>query len=184
MQPFETLSYEQLILNGKLLPCVYGATLCFWSLLFRHYQIIKTLWEPLYYLRYNFNFSISINCSLISIHYNLWMIFKYKWFIFLSKEFITNILNSKKPGPQSISLLRWHSILETECHYNQNTLHLKKALFYQTYFCKYVCIHLFSWYSCTIWILERRHLISYSAYVAYIMLSDIQVLLTNLFCEL
>ena len=138
MQPFETLSYEQLILNGKLLPCVYGATLCFWSLLFRHYQIIKTIWEPLYYLRYNFNFSISINCSLIFPITIYGWFFWYKWFIFLSKERITDILNFKKPDPQSISMLRWHSILENECHYNQNTLHLKRL-----YFTKLIFVNMF-----------------------------------------
>ena len=53
---------------------------------------------------------------------------------FYQKTFITNILNSKKPDPQSISIPRWYSILENECHHNQNTMHLKKALFYQTYF--------------------------------------------------
>ena len=53
---------------------------------------------------------------------------------FYQKTFITNILNSKKPDPQSISIPRWYSILENECHHNQNTMHLKKALFNQTYF--------------------------------------------------
>ena len=62
----------------------------------------------------------------------------------LIKRIYNKYFKLKKPDPQCISMLRWHSILENECHYNQNTLHLKKAVFYQTYFCKYVCIHLFS----------------------------------------